>query len=186
VLSKLVALMMRAILKIVCFTVFAASAFAQERDILDFAAKNPRASQVQNPDGTYRTPKYGDYELERAVEQLKNYSQPFTVPKVIRWYRQAKDEKIRASLLRVLAASRDPRAALMLRKSMNEGSLDLRWAATYGLMDYFILFIVDGGTEQQIILVQEWWEKNRERLEKEAKRIDSKATPNKSLQPMPR
>ena len=60
--------MIRVILLTVCVVIFAATAFAQERDILDFAAKNPRASQVQNPDGTWRTPKYGDYELERAVE----------------------------------------------------------------------------------------------------------------------
>ena len=171
---------MRVILIIVCVTVFAANAFAQERDILDFATKNPGRWQAQNPDGTYRTPKYGDNELEKAVEQLKNYAQPFTVPKAILWYRKAKDEKIRASLLRVLAASRDPRAALVLGNALRDNSLT-RFAATYGLMDYFMLTTgISGGTEGHMIAAQEWWEKNRARLEKEAKRVGSKATPNKS------
>lgn len=153
--------------------------FAQERDILDYAAKNPLDSQVQNSDGTWRTPKYGDYQLEQAVERLKNYSQPFTVPKVISWYSKAKDEKIRASLLRVLAVSRDARAALILGNSLEDNSLDVRSASTYGLRDYFINFIVDGGTEQQMIQAQEWWKKNRERLEKEARRISLKPIANK-------
>src|SRR5262245_22902007 len=109
--------MTRASLIIVYVMVFASTAFTQERDILDFATKNPRGQQVQKPDGTWRTPKYGDYELEQAVELLKNYSQPFTVRKVISWYSEAEDAKIRAALLRVLAVSRDPRAALVLGNS---------------------------------------------------------------------
>ena len=173
--------MIRVILFIVCVVIFAATAFAQERDILDFAAKNPRASQVQKTDGTWRTPKYGDYDLEQAVEKLKNYSQPFTVPKVISWYSEAKDGKIRAALLRVLAVSRDPRAALVLGSSLKDDSLDVRVAATYGLMDYFLPSLVGGGTEQHMFAVQEWWEKNRERLEKEAKCVESKATANNSM-----
>jgi len=172
--------MIRAILFIVCVVVLGATAFAQERDILDFAAKNPRASQFQNPDKTWRTPKYGDYELEQAAEQLKSYPQPFTVPKVISWYSKAKDAKIRASLLRVLAVSRDPRAALALGNSLKDDSLDVRVAATYGLMDYFMLTAISGGTEGHMLAAQEWWEKNRERLEKEAKCVESKATSNKS------
>ena len=161
--------MIKIVLFNICLVVFSTITFAQERDILDFAAKNPRASQVQNPDGTRRTPKYGDYELEEAVEQLKNYSQPFTVQKVISWYSEAKDAKIRTSLLRVLAVSRDPRAALVLGNSLKDDSLDVRVAATYGLMDYFMLTAISGGTEGHMAAAQEWWEKNRERLEKEAK-----------------
>jgi hypothetical protein len=161
--------MIRVILFIVCFAVFSSMTFAQERDILDFAAKNPRISQVQNPDGTWRTPKYGDYELEQAVERLKNYSRPFTVSKVISWYSRAEDEKIRAALLRVLAVSRDPRAALILGNSLKDDALAVRIAATYGLMDYFLPSVAGGGSEQHMLAVQEWWEKNRERLENETK-----------------
>ncbi len=172
--------MIRVILFIVCVVIFAATASAQEHDILDFAAKNSLMQQVQNPDGTWRTPKYGDYQLERAVEQLKDYSLPFTVPKVISWYKEAKDKKIRAALLRVLAASGDPRAALILGNSLKDEASDVIIAAADGLRDYFILVGVCCGSEQQMIQVQEWWEKNRERLEKEAKRVESKTTPNKS------
>jgi hypothetical protein len=142
---------------------------SQERDILDFADKNPRKSQVQNPDGSWRIPKYGDYKLEQAVKELKNYAQPFTVPKLIVWYTEAKDEKTRANLLRVLAASRDARAALVIGNSLKDESLDVRIAATDGLLDYFILYSIAGGSEQQMMFVQDWWEKNREKLERQAK-----------------
>jgi hypothetical protein len=165
-LEILEALMTQAILLIVFVMLFATIALTQERDILDFATKNPRAHQVQNPDGTLRTPKYGDYKLEQAVEQLKNYSQPFTVPKVISWFSEAEDAKIRAALLRVLAVSRDPRAALVLGNSLKDDSLDVRIAATYGLMEYYLPSVVSGGTEMHMVAVREWWEKNRERLEK--------------------
>lgn len=173
--------MIRVILLVFCVVIFAATAFAQERDILDFAAKNPRTSQVQNPDGTWRTPKYGDYDLEQAVEKLKNYSQPFTVPSVISWYSETKDGKIRAALLRVLAVSRDPRAALILGNSLKDDSLDVRIAATYSLMDYFLPSVIGGGTEQHMFAVQRWWEENRKKLEKEAKCVKSRATADKSM-----
>ncbi len=173
--------MIRVILFIVCTVIFVATAFAQERDILDFAAKNPRGSQVQNPDGTWRTPKYGDYDLEQAVQKLKGYSQPFTVPKVISWYSKTKNAKIRASLLRVLAVSRDPRAALVLGNSLKDDSFDVRIAVIHGLTDYFLPSVVCCGSEQDAFAAQEWWEKNRERLEREAKCVESKATPNNSM-----
>jgi hypothetical protein len=172
-------IMIRVILIAVCAVNFTITAFGQERDILDFAAIKPRASQVKNLDGTWRTPKYGDYQLEQAVERLKDYSQPFTVPKVISWYSEAKDEKIRASLLRVLATSRDPRAGLVLGSSLKDDSLDVRVAATYGVLDYFIDIIDNGGTDQHMIQAQEWWEKNRERLEDEANTFLLKSTQNK-------
>jgi hypothetical protein len=164
---------------VLCVAVFAVAAFGQERDILDFAAANPRASQVRNPDGTWRTPKYGDYELERAAERLKDYPPPFTVPRVISWFREAKDEKIRAALLRMLAASRDARAALVLGDNLKAESLDARVAATYGLLDYFIDYTIAGGTEQHMIQAQEWWEKNRERLQRESEAILSKPLSDK-------
>jgi len=163
--------MIRTILLIVYVLVFATTAFTQERDILDFALKNPRSEQVKNPDGTWRTPKYGDKQLEEAVELLKNYAQPFTVPKVISLYYEVEDPKIRTALLRVLAASRDPRAALVLGYSLKDNSLDVRIAALYGLMDYYVQTRVSGGTEYHFIVVQKWWEENRKRLEKEAKNI---------------
>ncbi len=177
--------MTKIVLFIICLVAFSTITFAQERDIIDFAAKNPRALKVQNPDGTYRTPKYGDQYLEQAVERLKNYSQPFTVSKVISWFSKAKDEKIRVALLRVLAVSRDPRGAIVLGNSLKDDSVDVRIAAAYGLMDYFLPSITDGGSEQQMIAVEEWWEGNRERLEREAKRLKKTAKANHSIAPKP-
>jgi hypothetical protein len=159
---------------------------AQEGDILDFAAKHPLGAVIINPDETYRYPKFGDYRLERAVEELKNYPRPWTVAKVLAWYDKAEDGKIRAHLLWVLAASRDPRAALALGNALNDDSLDVRVAATYGLLDYFMKIVVGGGTEQHIIAVKEWWEKNQESIQKEAERLTPKTTPNNGMHPTPR
>lgn len=170
------------VLLIIAITVCCAfTALAQEGDILDFAAKHPRGEMITNPDGTYRIPKFGDHRLERAVEELKDYPRPWTVPKVLAWYEEAKDGKIRAHLLWVLAASRDPRAALALGNALDDESLDVRMAATYGLLGYFMRVGVNGGTEQHMLAVKEWWEKNRESIQKEAERLRLKATPNNSF-----
>lgn len=146
--------------------------FGQDKDILDFALKNPRNSQVQNPDGTWRTPKYGDYKLEQAVEILNDYERPWTVEKVLKWYQNSKNEKERASFLRVLAVSRDVRAAIVLGNALEDESLDVRISAVYGLMDYFVEIATSGGSEQHFIYVKQWWEKNKERLQKEAKKLN--------------
>lgn len=161
---------MKLIFLLVIFGLFILSCSAQkkERDILELAAKNSGGREVKGADGVYRMAKYGDYQLEKAVEQLRNYHAPFTVPRVISWYRKSKDNKIRASLLRVLAVSRDARAAIILGNSLKDESLDVRIAATYGLLDYFINSGASGGTEQHMIYVQNWWKKNRERLKNEA------------------
>jgi hypothetical protein len=161
--------MNRAVLLILLIATFTLAIVAQESNILSNAEKNPRSSQVQDPDGTWRTPKYGDHHLEQAANRLKNFPQPFTVSRVVSWYSQSKDPKIRASFLRVLAVSRDPRAAVVLGASLNDNSLDVRIAATYGLMDYFLPSVVDGGTEQHMAAVHKWWTANRERLEREAR-----------------
>lgn len=166
----MVALVIRVLLILFGIAVLYTATFSQDCDILAFAAKNPRISQVKNPDGTWRTPKYGDYELEQSVMQLENYTQPFTVPKVISWYSKSKDGKIRARLLRVLAASSDPQAAVVLGNSLKDSSLDVRVAATYALMDYFMLTVVSGGTEGHMIAAQAWWDENRERFRKDQDR----------------
>src|SRR5207247_454792 len=108
-------------------------ASAEEQDILKAVLKNPLGITT---DG--KPAKYGDPNLDMAVKGLSDISQPWTVPKLAKifnsesseWVRKIKqlitekknqmwasssDEDRRiAHLARVLAASRDPRAALTL------------------------------------------------------------------------
>ncbi len=153
---------------IILLLVFCVASFAQE-DILDFAAKHSRNSKVQNPDGTWRTPKYGDYKLEKAVEELQKHKRPWTVSRVLKWYGKAKDAKLRANLLRVLAASKDSRAAIALGNALEDKSLDVRLSAVYGLTDYFVEIDYCCGTEQAFFVAKEWWEKNKKRLDEKTK-----------------
>lgn len=164
--------MMRVLLTIVLIISSVMVVLSQDSDVLDLALRNPRGETVQNPDGTYRSPKYGDHKLEEAVEQLKQYARPWTVPRLIIWYRRARNEKTRAYLLRALAVSRDARAAIVLGESLKDDSLDVRIASTYGLLDYFGPETPRGGTEQHMLAEQEWWEQNRERLKTEAIRSE--------------
>jgi hypothetical protein len=148
--------------------------FGQERDILDIVAEKPLGMRVQNPDGSWRTPKYGDYRLENAVEALKGRSRPFTVSKVIKWYAQERNGKKRSHLLSLLAASRDPRAAVALGNAISDDNLDVRIATLDGLQFYFVETVVSGGSEDTFMHVEKWWKDNRVRLETEAKALEKR------------
>lgn len=148
--------------------------FIQEVDILDFAATHPLNKSVQQPDGTWRSPKFGDDLLEQAAAGLKSYSRPWTVSKVISWCDESRDNKTKSLLLRVLAASRDPRGAIILGGALSDEGLEIRAAATYGLLDYFMGGGIGGGTEEHMRSAQEWWKANRERLWVEADRMNAK------------
>lgn len=51
-----------------------------EYDIMAKAEKYPQTQRIQNPDGTWRTSKYGDYKLEKVEELLKTkYKRRWTV-----------------------------------------------------------------------------------------------------------
>src|SRR6185503_7296904 len=125
-------------IKLILLTLCLSYPSAQEPDILDFAAKHSLNKSVQQPDGSWRIPKFGDDLLEQAVANLRAYPRPWTVSKLLIWYRQAKGDQTRSRLLRVLAASRDPRAAIALGGALGDEKLEIRTAATYGLLDYFI------------------------------------------------
>ena len=139
-------------------------ALNEEADILGYAAGHPLSVMVLGPDGTPRRPKYGDPTLLRAEKALKNHAKPWTVKKVLSWYKEAGDGKTRAHLLRVLAASRNPKAAIELGRSLEDKNLDVRVAATYGLLDYFQTTLVSGGSESHMAFAAKWWRENRRRL----------------------
>ncbi len=130
-----------------------------ERDILDYRAEYPHMnSTIHYPDGSTYRPRYGDDQLEKAEMLLSTvYERPWTVSKVVGWYRDAEKPEVRAALLRVLAASRDERAIPLLGAALDDDELDVRVAATYGILDYFLETAVEGGTEAHMMAAHEWW-----------------------------
>jgi hypothetical protein len=145
--------------------------FGQEIDILTFADTHKRVVLVENSRGRKHKPKYGDPYLEEAAKKFKKYPRPWTVPKVIEWYSATKVMNERLLWLRVLSASTDPRAALVLGEAMKEPG-QITWTAGYCLQDYFIkIYLGYTDTESTLISAQKWWKENKVRLEEEAKKI---------------
>ena len=59
-----------------------------DRDVLNYALAHPRDANFQQADDTIGRAEYGDLELQRAEAFLSpRYSRPWTVPKLIGWYR---------------------------------------------------------------------------------------------------
>ncbi len=146
-----------------------ASTLAGEDDILDYAAAHPLHTQLSQPNHIWLKPNYDDDVLEQAAEFLApTYPRPWTVSRLLTWYRASKEDAISAHLLRVLAASRDPRAALVLGEAIRSGSPPLRFAGCYGLRDYFPVPVTFGGTRQHMHAAERWFVANKVRLIKEA------------------
>ncbi len=145
--------------------------FGQEIDILTFADTHKRVLLVGNSRGRTHKPKYGDPYLEEAAKRFKKYPRPWTVPKVIEWYTATRIMKERPLWLRVLGASTDARAALVLGEAMKEPG-QITWTASYCFQDYFIKqYLGYTDTESTIIGAQKWWKENKARLEEEAKKF---------------
>lgn len=148
--------------------VLLAAACAQP-DILDRAAANPRDSRVSDGKGGMRTPRYGDHALEQAERALTDIPRPWTVERILAAYATASAPERRAHLLRVLAASRDPRGGLALGNALDDEALDVRVAATFGLLDYFLPVLHGGGNmESAMAEAAAWWKENAARLRREA------------------
>ncbi|MBP9091732.1 hypothetical protein KBI23_11925 [bacterium] len=133
-------------------------------DILDLVAKHPLGVQVKGQDGLYRPARFGDPLLARAVEHLKFIERPWTVSVITDRYLTSKgrNDQISADLLRVLAASRDRQTAKVLGPALYDGSLSIRVAATYGIMDYLMDRPVSGGTEEHMEAAKKWWQKQQQ------------------------
>jgi hypothetical protein len=141
------------------------SMMAAEIDIIGQAVAHPRHESVKQPDGTFKESKYGDHKLAEAETFLSlSHPRPWTVAHAIEWFHKA-DDRSRIHIIRLLAASRDPRAALVLGAAL-ESNVSL--AAGEGLIDYFLPTAVCGGTEQQMEAAREWFASNKARLQSEA------------------
>lgn len=132
-------------------------------DILEYISDNPhKASIIHYPDGSTYRPKYGDMRLEEAEKLLaEKYERPWTVAKVVQWYQGTNEPETRSAFLWLLAASRDERAIPYLGSALDDSALEVRIAATYGIMDYFMETAVQGGTEQHMMAAHKWWEERK-------------------------
>jgi hypothetical protein len=152
-----------------------------DEDILHYADRFGMKQLVQKPpDRTERRPKYGDEALAKAEEELKHIPRPWTLARILAAYqKELKKPRLeqtdRPYLERLLAASRDPRAAVLLGEQV-EGNQPA-FGAVDGLMDYYVPFVVIGGAESQIDAVQKWWKENEKRLRAEAEKRSPRDEP---------
>ena len=123
---------------------------AAEPGILDIAAR-------RDPQGAARTPRHGDARLQAAVQALAGMAQPWTVAAVLSTYARERDPTRRAHLLALLAVSRDPRAALRLGEALGDPNVEVRTAATQGLVRYFVDPPRVGGSEQAAEAARAYW-----------------------------
>jgi len=134
---------------------FPASVRAEDPDILEIAKKQPLNIFVNGAPA-----KYGDPDLAAAVEHLGTLPHPWTVPKIIELYQQEcstwlrkmqnperrdfpwegwkEDAKHCGYLATLLAASRDPRAAVALMTTIESSESPGQDKAVNGLVRYFL------------------------------------------------
>jgi hypothetical protein len=189
--------MMSKLLKILCPLLIPAWLLVtptQEQDILEIARANPLNVTVN---GTLA--KYGDPDLAAAVQGLDAIPHPWTVPKMIELFQKETNEfldktKQKSSvdpltaewkeqqcgyLATILAASRDPRACIVLMNSFESSQSSYFPGAMKvitGLRSYFVsnphyhrLPRKEPGAASNLIPlwisdVKEWWKLNKEEV----------------------
>jgi hypothetical protein len=87
--------------------------------------------------------RYYSCDVDRAEAFMTSrYPRPWTLAKVLGWYREATDPATKAHLAHVLGASRDPRAALalgeMIESTATMDMWDARFAAGEALEERFV------------------------------------------------
>lgn len=180
----------------------AAASSAAERDILEIAKEHPLRISVNGVPANY-----GDPQLAAAVDALVDIPRPWTVPAIIdvfgkessAWLRKLqaqidkksevmwegweKESKRCGHLATLLAASRDPRAALVLGKALDRPDFPGGIRVVEGLYNYFLpdpryhqIHLEHHGPEASTNLYPEmtrrvrlWWTMNKEDLEASAK-----------------
>lgn len=99
-------------------------------DILERAAQYVPGShgQITAGDGSKVVCEYWDCDLDQAENFLRDkYPRPYTLMRTLRWYEETCDEATRIHLLTLLAASRDPRAALVVGGAITSTSGGIEW-----------------------------------------------------------
>jgi hypothetical protein len=151
-------------------------------DILHYADRFGMEQLVQKPpDRTERRPRYGDDALAKAEEELRHIPRPWTLTRIMKTYhdelkKPRLEQTNKPHLERLLAASRDPRAAVLLGEQV-EGNQPAP-GAVRGLMDYFLPSVArEGGTEAQIVAVQNWWKEQEAKWRRQAKQLEEGPIP---------
>jgi len=145
----------------------------KQADILDKGQAYPFTQSRTEADGRVVHPTYASFDVDAAAAALADIPRPWTGEKMTQIFQSTSDPKRKAQILWILAASLDPRAAVTLGEHLKDKSLDVRWVATYGLMDFFMDTPVSGGTEQHMQAAWEWWAKNEQRLRAEAEKLNA-------------
>ncbi len=148
------------LLVIVLFTLPGPALFAEDDIIKQVESRPPRHEWVGQ---SMREAKYGDHHLEQAeIFLASRYPRPWTVSKVLGWLQEASDDTTKIHLLRLLAASCEPKAALTLGAYLNTS---LAADASDDINDYFA-GIANGGSASQMAFARSWFAANKERLQR--------------------
>jgi hypothetical protein len=130
------------------------SARLRERDILEIAAERPLEVSVAG------TPaRFGDPELAMAVDRMSDVPRPWTVPRIaalfdsgsgawlgkltevlgrgdsLMWSTADAERERLGDLARVLASSRDARAAVVLGRTLDNEDHPAGWAVAWAIFD---------------------------------------------------
>lgn len=151
-----------------------------DADILEYVIRRdaeiygPKAySERTLPDGSKIRSRYSTFDLDDAENFLRDrYQRPCTLKQALRWYEGACDESTRIHLLVLLAASRDPHAALVVGNALMSSSLDIRVAAVNALNGFFGATQCAGGgnLESDFAAAFNWLEENDTRLRRDARK----------------
>ena len=128
--------------------------------------------------------------LEKAARELKDIPRPWTVTAILKHYRaEVKKPKLNdsriAHLIFVLAASRDPRAAVVLWDlpgmpritRYTRLNLNHTLRAVYEGVDYFLPALTAGGAESKLRAIEEWWKENENPIRAAAAELEKRAEP---------
>ncbi len=161
--------------------------FPAKNDILEYVAeKNPGHGRsfpngVSENDGQTTICKYYSCNLDRAETYLSTkYPRPWTLEKVLGWFKDEREPEARRDLAYLLGATHDPRAALALGESLEDEKLKIQDMVGAGAAAYYELLnfipmpkcqdeppIYPGGIQRRGTGYQEeWFRANKARLRK--------------------
>lgn len=125
------------------------------------------------PDGSKLRSRHLSFELDDAEDFLRDrYPRPYTLRKALSWYEEACDEPTRIHLLVLLAASRDPHAALIVGNALMSPSANISVAAVRAFNQFFdaTQCSLGGNLESDFTAAFNWLEENGTRLRRDARK----------------
>jgi hypothetical protein len=140
----------------------------RDSDVLEHLARFPGGEVVARADGRQHHPRYGYSSLEAAETALApSVPRPWTVAALRKAYAEASAklrdaaegvEARRAALVTLLAASRDEGALALVGAALDDASLEVRVAATWGILTWWRREgVPGGGLECAMDAAATWW-----------------------------